>query len=117
MKKHLAILSLAVAGLCILPLRVSAEDAAPPKPPGGADAPAAGGGAGRMDPAERLKKMTEELSLTQDQQDKIKAIFEKYSPQFKELMSKGREKVVSRTTTKTRCASCSRPSPKKSPRC
>jgi Spy/CpxP family protein refolding chaperone len=104
MKKHLAILSLAVAGLCVLPLRTVADDATPPKPPGGAAAPAAGGrqGGGRLDPAERLKKMTEDLGLTQDQQDKIKAIFEKYGPQLKELMAKGRENLTDDDKTKFR---------------
>jgi Spy/CpxP family protein refolding chaperone len=97
MKKHLALLSLIVAGLAALPYQIFAEDAVPPKPPGGDTAPAAGGakgGGGRLSPEERLKKMTEELSLTQDQQDKIKAIFEKYGPQMKELMAKGRENLT-----------------------
>ncbi len=85
MKKHLAILSFAVAGLCAVPSLLRADDAVPPKPPGGdkapADAtkapdaaPARAGGAGRPSPEERLKRMTEELNLTQDQQDKIPAI-------------------------------------------
>ena len=46
--------------------------------------------------------MTEELGLTQDQQDKIKAIFEKYAPQAKELMSKGRENLTEEDKTKFR---------------
>jgi Spy/CpxP family protein refolding chaperone len=103
MKKHLALLSLAVAGLCVLPLRTVADDATPPKPPGGAAAPAAGGRqSGRLDPAERLKRMTDELGLTQDQQDKIKAIYEKYGPQLKDLMAKGRENLTDDDKTKFR---------------
>jgi Spy/CpxP family protein refolding chaperone len=103
MKKQLTLLSLAVAGLCLVPSSMRALDAVPPTPPGGTTAPPAPGdkpGAerrgpgGRMDPGERLKKMTEELGLTQEQQDKIKAIFEKDAPQFKELMSKGRENLT-----------------------
>ncbi len=105
MKKHLAILSLAVAGLCAVPSALLAEDAVPPKPPGGDKAPPAAekpagkpegerrGPGGRMSPEERLKMMTEKLGLTQDQQDKIKAIQEKNAPQFKELMAKGRENL------------------------
>ena len=38
--------------------------------------------------------MTEELNLTQEQQDKIKAIMEKYAPQFRELISKGRDNLT-----------------------
>ena len=55
-----------------------------------------------MDPAERLKKMTEELGLTQEQQDKIKAIYEKNAPQFKDLMAKGRENLSEDDKTKMR---------------
>ncbi len=55
-----------------------------------------------MDPAARLKMMTEKLNLTQDQQDKIKAIYEKNAPQFKELMGKGRENLTEADRTKMR---------------
>ncbi len=118
MKKHLAILSLAVAGLCAVPSSLRAEDAAPPKPPGGDKAPPPAGekpgpkpegerrGPGaqgaRMNPEERLKMMTEKLGLTQDQQDKIKAIQEKSAPQFKELMAKGRENLSDADKEKAR---------------
>jgi Spy/CpxP family protein refolding chaperone len=114
MKKHLAILSLAVAGLCTVPSLVRAEDAVPPKPPGGTEAPKppgdksegkgerGPGGGGRMSPEERLKAMTEKLNLSQDQQDKIKAIQEKNAPQFKELMAKGRENLSDADKTKLR---------------
>jgi Spy/CpxP family protein refolding chaperone len=117
MKKHFAVLSLAVAGLCAAPSLLRAEDAVPPKPPGGDKAPAdstktpgdtnsgrpgRAGGAGRFSPEERLKRMTEELNLTQDQQDKIKAIMEKDAAQFKELMVKGRENLTEEDKTKFR---------------
>ena len=116
MKKHLASLSLIVAGLCAVPSLLRADDAVPPKPPGGDKAPAAsggnapapggaarqGGGAGRMSPEERLKKMTEELNLTQDQQDKIKAIMAKGADQMKDLMSKGRENLTEEDKNKFR---------------
>jgi Spy/CpxP family protein refolding chaperone len=109
MKKHLAILSLAVAGLCAAPSLLRAEDAVPPKRPGGSEAPrpasdkpgekpeAKGerkpggpGGPSERGPAERLKAMTEKLDLTPQQQGKIKAIQDKNAPEFKELMAKGR---------------------------
>ena len=53
-----------------------------------------------MDPAARLKMMTEKLGLTQDQQDKIKAIFEKYSPQIKAIVSKGTANLTADEKTK-----------------
>jgi Spy/CpxP family protein refolding chaperone len=116
MKKQLAVLSLAVAGLCAVPTLLRADDAVPPKPPGGDKAPAeapkapadgaparaGGGGGGRITPEERLKRMTEELNLTQEQQDKIKAIMEKDAPQFKDLMAKGRENLTEEDKTKFR---------------
>jgi Spy/CpxP family protein refolding chaperone len=100
MKTKLTLLSLAVAGLCAVPASLFSADPVPPTPPGGtaappaADKPAAkpdgerrgpGGPGGRMDPAERLKKMTETLGLTQEQQDKIKAIFESGREEFGKL--------------------------------
>ncbi len=111
MKKQPTILSLAVAALCLVPASIRALDAVPPNPPGGTTAPPVagdkpgskpegkgerrpGGGEGRMDPAERLKMMTEKLGLSKDQQDKIKVIMEKNAPQFKELMGKGRENLT-----------------------
>jgi Spy/CpxP family protein refolding chaperone len=115
--KTLTILSLVLAGLCAMPTLVLAEDPVPPKPPGGTEAPKpagdkaagkperrAGGpaGGGERNPAERLKMMTEKLNLTQDQQDKIKAIQEKNAPEFKELMAKGRENLTEADKTKLR---------------
>jgi len=119
MKKHLAILSLTVAGLCAVPSTLlRAEDAIPPKPPGGAEAPKPAGdkpgdrpearrerkpgGPGERSPEERLKGMTEKLGLNQDQQDKIKAIQEKNGPQIKELMAKGRDNLTDADKTKFR---------------
>src|SRR5207247_2165750 len=55
-----------------------------------------------MDPAERLKMMTEKLGLTQEQQDKIKAIQEKNGPKIKELMAKGRENLTDDDKAKMR---------------
>jgi Spy/CpxP family protein refolding chaperone len=103
MKKQLAVLSLTVASLCAGPSLLRADDAVPPKPPGGDKAPAdaskapnatPGRGGARLTPEERLKRMTEELGLSQEQQDKIKAIYEKDAPQMKELMAKGRENLT-----------------------
>jgi Spy/CpxP family protein refolding chaperone len=109
MIKKLA-LSLTLAGLCALPAVVIAADPVPPKPPGGAEAPKPAGdkpagdkpegrrpgGAGgeRRAPGDRLKEMTEKLNLTQEQQDKVKAIQEKYGPQLREIFAKGRENVT-----------------------
>ncbi len=73
--KHLTLtLSVAAAALFTLPTTSSAADEKKPegRRPEGAGAP----GAGRFSPEERIKKMTEQLGLTQEQQDKVKAIFE-----------------------------------------
>jgi len=117
MKNHLAVLSVVLAAVCAVPWQTVAEDAVPPKPPGGDNAPATapapapapgsqqgggGGAGGRLSPEERLKKMTEALGLSQDQQDKVKAVMEKYNPQFKELMSKGRDNLTDEDKTKFR---------------
>ncbi|HSI12742.1 MAG TPA: hypothetical protein VK961_11900 [Chthoniobacter sp.] len=114
MKKQLAVLSLAVAGLVAVPSLLRAEEAVPPKPPGSDKAPAdagkpageagarKGGGAARFSPEERLKRMTEELNLTQDQQDKIKAIMAKGADQMKDLAAKGRENLTEEDKTKFR---------------
>jgi Spy/CpxP family protein refolding chaperone len=122
MIKKLA-LSLTLAGLCAMPVAVVAQDPVPPKPPGGAEAPkppgdkpgdkpAGGrpegrrpggpGGGERKSPEERLKEMTEKLGLSQDQQDKIKAIQQKYGPQIREIMAKGRENITEADRAKVR---------------
>jgi Spy/CpxP family protein refolding chaperone len=112
MKKRFAVLSIIVTSLLGGTPGLFAEDAVPPKPPGGDTAPAAStpappsaqspGPGGRISPEERLKKMTEELGLTQDQQDKIKAAFEKYSPQLRELFAKGRANLTDEDKAKAR---------------
>lgn len=48
----------------------------------------------------RLKMMTERLSLSEDQQAKIKAIFEKNGPQIKELIAKGTTHLTEDEKTK-----------------
>ena len=74
MKHFTLTLSLAATALFTLPtLSLAADDAKPErKRPEGAGGP----GAQRGNPEERLKRMTETLGLTQEQQDKVKAIFE-----------------------------------------
>jgi Spy/CpxP family protein refolding chaperone len=102
MKRLLPVLSLIVAGLVASPSLLAEDKPAgePGKRPArGAGGPGAGG---RLDPAERMKMMTEKLGLTQEQQDKIKAIYEKNGPQFKELMAKGRENLTEDDKTKLR---------------
>lgn len=118
MIKKLA-LSLTLAGLCAMPAAVLAQDPVPPKPPGGTEAPKppgdkpAGarpegrrpggpGGGERKSPEDRLKEMTEKLGLNQDQQDKIKAVHQKYTGQIQEIRAKGREKITEEDRTKMR---------------
>ena len=101
MKRLLPLLTLTVAGLLAVPSLLAEDKPAtePGKRPGGAEGR---GGAGRMDAAERLKTMTEKLSLTQEQQDKIKAIYEKNAAQFKELVAKGRDNLSDEDKAKLR---------------
>jgi len=88
MKKFTLTLSLAVAALFAVPSTTFAQEQPagerPQRPPG----------ARRMDPEARLKFMTEKLGLTADQQAKIKAIYEKNAPKFKELRDKGWDKLT-----------------------
>jgi Spy/CpxP family protein refolding chaperone len=113
MKKSFLIFSLTAA---VLPFSLLADDAVPPKPPGGSNAPAAapstatpapgapqGGGPGaRLSPEERLKRMAEALNLTQEQQDKIKAIMEKTTAKVQEIAAKGRDNLTEEDKTKFR---------------
>ena len=97
MKHYPLTMCVAAAALFAIPTAALAED----KPAG--EAPARGErGRGRFSPEERLKRMTEALGLTQEQQDKMKAIYEKNAPVFKELMAKGRENRTEEDKTKFR---------------
>ena len=102
MKKLFPILILTITGLLALPAAIQAEDAKPGGKKGGPGGAGGQGGAGRMNPEERLKMMTEKLGLTQEQQDKVKAIMEKGAPQMKELMAKGRDNLNEEDKTKMR---------------
>jgi Spy/CpxP family protein refolding chaperone len=95
MKQH--ILTVAAAALLSIPTFSIAEDKpagdkpAGDKPAGERGGPGGPGGRGgaRMNPEERMKFMTEKLSLTQEQQDKIKAIYAKSADANKALREKG----------------------------
>jgi Spy/CpxP family protein refolding chaperone len=76
------ILSMTVAACAAL--TVQAQDEKPKSPEGGARAEGRQGG-GRFTPEERLKRLTEQLTLTQEQQDKIKKIFDDSRSQFEGL--------------------------------
>ena len=86
MKKFTLTLSVAAAAFFAIPSTTFAQDN-PPRPAGPA-------GAGRMDPAEHLKVMAEQLGLDADQQVKVKAIFDKNVPKFKEIMAKGLQNLT-----------------------
>lgn len=92
MKNFTLTIGIAATALLTLPTFTLAADEKPEgKRPGGGQ---------RMNPEERLKKMTETLGLSQEQQDKIKAIYEKNGPAMKELMAKGRENLTEEDKTK-----------------
>lgn len=112
MKKH--ILTVAAAALLSLPTFSVAQDKPAGDKPAGdkpaGDRPAGergdrgGRGAGRMNPEERIKFLTEKLSLTQEQQDKIKAIYAKSAESNKELREKGFQNLSEEERTKLRDA-------------
>ena len=105
MKQFTLTLSVAAAALLTLP-SLSLADEKPagekPKRPEGARPGGPGGERGRFSPEDRLKHMTETLGLSQEQQDKIKAIMEKGAASMKEAMAKGRENLTEEDKTKFR---------------
>lgn len=79
------ILSLTIAACTALTVQAQDDKKAPE---GGArpeGREGRGAGAGRFTPEERLKRLTEALTLNQEQQDKIKKIFEEGRTQFEGL--------------------------------
>jgi Spy/CpxP family protein refolding chaperone len=92
-----SIKSIAIAALALLSTTqlINAQD--DKKPEGRPDGQRRGGS-----PEERLKMMTEKLGLTQEQQDKIKAIFAKNADAMKAMREKGRENLTEEDKTKMR---------------
>jgi Spy/CpxP family protein refolding chaperone len=77
------ILSLTVAACTAL--TVQAQDDKPKRPEAGAARPEGRQANRQFNPEERLKRLTEALTLNQEQQDKIKKIFEDSRAQFEGL--------------------------------
>jgi periplasmic protein CpxP/Spy len=85
------LLSLALGGVLALGISGAAfaQDTPPPPPPdqGQAGPPPEGGGRGmRMDPNRQLERMTRELNLTSDQQEKIKPLLVERQQKMQALM-------------------------------
>jgi len=86
------ILTLTLTASIAAPLSLSAQEAKPERPkregapgegrPGGPGGP---GGGQRVSPEERMKRMTEALGLSQEQQDKVKKIMEEGREEFGKL--------------------------------
>ncbi|MCX6879852.1 MAG: hypothetical protein NTW21_39515 [Verrucomicrobia bacterium] len=105
MKQFTLTISIAAAALIAIQSTTFAEDKPAgenPTRPEGAARPGGPGGGRRMDPEAGLKFMAEQLGLDADQQAKIKAIYEKNAPKFKELMTKGRENLTDEDKTAMR---------------
>jgi len=105
MKRFTLTLSLAAATLVAIQATTFAQDKPvgdPPARPEGAGRPGGPGGARRMDPEARLKMMAEQLGLSADQQAKIKAIFDKNAPKYKEVMDKGMQNLTEADRTAMR---------------
>ena len=91
MKQFTLTLGIAAAALFSIQPNILAED----KPAGEKPKrPEGGRPGGRFSPEERLKHMTETLGLSQEQQDKLKAIFAKGADEMKALREKGRDKLT-----------------------
>ncbi|KAB2637741.1 MAG: hypothetical protein DVB26_09300 [Verrucomicrobia bacterium] len=103
MNKHTLSLCVAAAALFTIPSTSFAQDPAPGATPGATPVrPQGPGRSARFGPEERLKYMTQTLGLTQEQQDKIKAIMEKNAPAIKELRDKGYQNLTEEDKTKMR---------------
>lgn len=108
MKTTIKSIAMAATALLFTTQITSAQDKPADKP---ADKPGdkpeggrPGGGRGFGSPEDRLKAMTERLGLTQEQQDKIKAIYAKDADAMKALRDKGRENLTEEEKTKMRDA-------------
>jgi protein CpxP len=98
MKTTIKTIAIAALALCSTTQLTNAQDEKKPegRPPGGGER--RGGGS----PEERLKMMTEKLGLTQEQQDKIKAIYAKDADAMKAMREKVRENLSEEEKTKMR---------------
>ena len=87
MKSLLTFLVLTTTGLIALPTALRAEESKPSAGSADAKPGRAAGAEGRpmLDPAARLKMMTEKLSLTPEQQEKVKVIYAKNADKLKEM--------------------------------
>jgi Spy/CpxP family protein refolding chaperone len=100
------LLTVAAAALLALPT-VRAQENKPADKPAG-DKPAGErpdrprGGGGRFSPEEAVKRMTEQLSLTPEQVEKVKAIYAKNGEAMKALRDKGRDNLTEEDRTKMR---------------
>jgi Spy/CpxP family protein refolding chaperone len=88
MKHFTLTLSIAATALLTLPTLSLAADEKKP------EGKRPGGPGGRFSPEERIKRMTETLGLSQEQQDKLKTIFGKGSDEMKALREKGRDNLT-----------------------
>ena len=86
MKTSIKSIAMAATALFFTTQITSAQDKPGDKPEGGRR--------GLGSPEERLKAMTERLGLTQEQQDKIKAIYAKDADAMKALREKGRDNLT-----------------------
>jgi Spy/CpxP family protein refolding chaperone len=96
-----SILIVSAFALLAAPTFIFAEDASPAeKRPGSAQPGGRRGSLGT--PEERIKMMAEQLGLSQDQQDKIKAIFAKNADALKLIREKGYQNLSDDEKTKLR---------------
>ena len=85
MKKLSLVAALVLGGLVACSIMANAQEAKGGKKGGGKG----GGGGGRPSVDQQVEQMTTELSLTDDQKPKVKAVLEESSKKMQELMSGG----------------------------
>jgi Spy/CpxP family protein refolding chaperone len=92
----------AMAMLSVVPTTGFAQDKPAGEKPAREGAARGQRGGDRWSPEARLKQMTEQLNLTQEQQDKIKALYEKNASALNEIRSKGWGNLSDEDKTKLR---------------
>lgn len=84
---QIALLTTMLAVAALPAARAVDETQPAPPPTGGAKGPEARPWRGPRGPRERLQRMSEALNLTQEQKDRVAAIFKENAPQIQAIMS------------------------------
>jgi len=95
------ILTLATAALIAIPILAPARNESGTQ---GAPSAPTDGRTGRPQPDGWMKFMADQLGLSAEQQEQVKAIYQKYAAQVKDLVSKGRENLTDEEKARVQAA-------------